>query len=279
MLPVAKKDANMVPMKIFNWFTEELTNTGKASKPILLTPGWVGVNWGRIIIPCFLSSGTWIRNWNMPPGQYRWPHPNRFRRELEAQDNGGDSHHVQHNRRERGPQERAEGIEHAHGQRRQADEQKGGKHDPRERYAENVLVVLGLVRPAPRHHLDHVRREDDAEDGQDREDDQQTGKYRVRQMARALPGLLGERLGKNGYEGRGHRTLGQKLAKEVRDAVRHIEGIGGQARAEGPGHDHVPNVPHHPAGEGCETDYARRLCDLDFLRHAGPPQEIRGNKW
>src|SRR4030067_3499247 len=67
MLAVARKDAKIVPIKTLSWVTEELKKTGATRFAIFLTPGWLGLNCGLSIIPCFLSPGTWIRNWNNPP--------------------------------------------------------------------------------------------------------------------------------------------------------------------------------------------------------------------
>jgi len=184
---------------------------------------------------------------------------------------GADGHHVEHDRRQRREQEGPEGVQHAHGQRCHADEQKVREHHPRERRRQQELVPVVLELPAPGDEFHDVGREDDAEARDDDEDDQEPREDRVGKASRLVLRPLRQGLGEDRDEGRGHGPLGQQLAEQVRDAVGYIEGVGGRGSAEGPGHHHVADIPHDPGGERRSAYHASRLCNFYVLRHDRSP--------
>ncbi len=146
------------------------------------------------------------------------------------------------------------------------DKQEIGEHDPCEGYSEEEFVLIsGLVYPAPGDHVDHKGRKDHSQSGQDKEDDEQPGKDCICKMEGAFFRVFRKRFGEYRDEGRGHGAFGEKFTQEIRDAVSNVKRVSSDAGAEGPGHDHVANIPHDAADERGKTDDARGFCDFDLF--------------
>ena len=169
------------------------------------------------------------------------------------------------------------GVQGAHAQRGQPDQEEVREHHARELDGERLLGGIGREAGCDRAEQPGGQR--DAQERrrrQRRKGGAQRGAHEaVQLLARADGGVFGE----HGDDGRRQRALGQQPAQDVRDAIGDEEGVGDRPGAEHEGDDHVPHEAEDAADQRGAADGAERADDLPLeagrLAHLVIPAELR----
>jgi hypothetical protein len=135
---------------------------------------------------------------------------------------------------------------------RQADQHEIGKGDTRERHGEREFG--GVARKAGGDHVQDLRHEYLADDGERDQPEGQCGGGFLGKAARHVLALGGEQVGEDGHEGGIEGAFAEEAAEEVWQAVGEEEGVRHGTRAQEGGDEHVADEAHHAAGGGPAAD-------------------------
>ena len=158
-----------------------------------------------------------------------------------------------------GKSEIVKGVEDAHAEGGESGEEKVRKDDAIQ--SDGFLPTAGAVLRGGEGLNDHGR-EDDAENGNDRENQSEGPEETIGEAPKILGGRVAHVGGKNRDEGGGDHAVADQTAKEVGKAVGEDESVGRKGGAEEEGDALVPNVTENPADDGNQGDDGGGFEDL-----------------
>ena len=138
-------------------------------------------------------------------------------------------------------------VEHAHGRCRDGNHGKKWQDDARELNCQFELA--GHLFEIARIRADERRGEHDSGNDQRAGDDQQRVQHVVPEAPRIVLSAQREMPGEGGHEGRAHRSLGEEIADQIRNAERHDEGVHLVASAEQRRQHLIASQTEEPTGE------------------------------
>jgi hypothetical protein len=178
----------------------------------------------------------------------------------------GDEDEVEEDRRGGGGEEAPGGVQHARDEGRQRDEEDVGEGEAAVFDGE---VEAFVTREARGHGVNERGHEDDAEDGEDRQDHDHRGPCVLREAEGVLVRL--HALGEHRHEGHVERPFGEEAAEEVREREGDQERLGHRAGAEEGRDQDIAGEAEDARQERPEADGHEARDQADRLHVSGRP--------
>ncbi len=202
----------------------------------------------------------------LPDPAHEDAHRERHDGRVDVADQGehADDHPDVHDRRaQRGHEEPPVGVEGAHHERGEPDQDQIREHQPCQHHRERELPRL--AGEAGRHQADDPRCEQTAERGHGAQHQDRGPEERSEQAleigTRTRDQVVAQHRHHRGREG----PLAQEAAEDVGDPEGDEERVGHRPGAERAGHDHVAHEAEHPTGERRDADAPERADDLGLV--------------
>jgi hypothetical protein len=164
------------------------------------------------------------------------------------QEDRPDDRQVQHDGRQGRHEEVAMGVQHAHRQRGEPDEEEVGEHHAGQ--ADRQRAGGGVGEEAGRHDSHQQRRRHHAEQRQRPQDHEHAAGHRPEHPEQVGPGPGREVLGEDRDEGGGERPLPHQPPQQVGQPEGHEEGVRRRPGAEDLGDRQVAQEAENPARQG-----------------------------
>ena len=122
--------------------------------------------------------------------------------------------------------------------------------------------------------MDDDRRENDAENGDDREDQGESPEKTIRKFPEFLRGGIAHVGGEDGNEGGGDDTITNETTKKVGEAISKDESVGGESGAKEEGDALVTDIAENSADDGNQRDDGSRFEDLFLFGQRSPLRDL-----
>ena len=266
MLPCGRYDARMLLTKMFTCAIAMPSVAGSSRTPMRLSARVAEPERGHQRVPGPKEGGELERQLRAAPDR----DAHRDRRDGGVHPAGkrghrGDPDRVENGRRQRRHEEDPARVERSHDERPETHEQQEGEHDARQQHGEGEFLRVGAE--ARRDRDDDLGGEQHPERADRPDEDEHERQRRAHEPRRLGPALLRLHPGEHGHECRGHGTLGEQLAQQVRDAESDKKSVRCPRRAEETRERHVPDVAENPADERGGGHHARGLRDPSLAPH------------